>query len=310
MHKNSHAVMFHHFHDNKHLPTQGSLSSRDFTQMIDWLNKHYSILHAGQYKENLEKGTLKDTDICLSFDDALKCQFDIAVPVMERLGIEAFFFIYSNALGNNPDPLEIYRLFRSTCYENIDEFYKHFFYLAEQIDVAEFSRQSKKYTGLNYLGEFSFYTENDKWFRYLRDHYLYGAPYDELMNELMIQKNFDANAAKKELWMSEEDVVITKSKGHIIGLHSYSHPTLMSKLSKVEQELEYRKNYEHLTALIGEPIKAMAHPCGNYNDNTLEVLKNIGIEIGFRHSMFPKEILSSLEIPREDHAHVLREMHQ
>ena len=90
--------MFHHFHDDKHLPAQGSLSSSDFIQMIDWLNKHYSILSASQYKKNFENGTLKNTDICLSFDDALKCQYDIAVPVMERLGIQAFFFTHSSEI--------------------------------------------------------------------------------------------------------------------------------------------------------------------------------------------------------------------
>ena len=124
----------------------------------------------------------------------------------------------------------------------------------------------------------------------------------------MTQNNFDANAAKKDLWMSEEDLVITSSKGHLIGLHSYSHPTQMSKLSKVEQELEYKKNYDHLTSLIGIPIKVMSHPCGDYNETTLEILKSMGIDIGFRSSMSLKDIHSPLEIPREDHANVFKEM--
>ena len=50
-----------------------------------------------------------------------------------------------------------------------------------------------------------------------------------------------------------------KSKGHLIGLHSYSHPTQMSKLSKEKQELEYQNNYDHLTGLISKPIKVMSH---------------------------------------------------
>ena len=173
--------------------------------MIDWLNTHYSILSASQYKENFENGTLKNTDICLSFDDALKCQYDIAVPVMERLGIQAFFFVYSSAFGQNPDPLEIYRYFRTAYYDDIENFYEDFFHSVEQIDSAEFLRLRAKYSELNYLSAFNFYTENDKWFRYLRDQYLVGNQYDELMNELMIKNDFDANTAKKDLWMSEED---------------------------------------------------------------------------------------------------------
>ena len=217
-------------------------------------------------RKTLRRAPLKDTDICLSFDDALKCQYDIAFPIMERLGIQAFFFVYSSAFGQNPDPLEIYRYFRTACYSDIDKFYEDFFHSVEQMDVAEFSRQHSRYSEINYLKTYSFYTENDRWFRYLRDQYLTRNQYDELMNELMIQNDFDENTAKKDLWMSEEDLVNIKSKGHLIGLHSYSHPTQMSKLNKAEQELEYQKNYDHLTGLIGKPIKVMSHPCGDYNE--------------------------------------------
>ena len=188
MHKTTHSVMFHHFHDKKHLPTQGSISSCDFINMIDWLNKRYSILSASQYRENYLDGTLENTDICLSFDDALKCQYEIAAPLMEKLGIEAFFFVYSSAFSQSPDALEIYRYFRTTCYTDIDKFYGDFFYLVEQMDPLRFSRHQSKYSELNYLAAFPFYTENDKWFRYLRDQYLFGAQYDELMAELMAQK--------------------------------------------------------------------------------------------------------------------------
>ena len=128
------------------------------------------------------------------------------------------------------------------------------------------------------------------------------------MNELMIQNDFDVNTAKQDLWMSEEDLVTIESKGHMIGLHSYSHPTQMSKLSRAEQELEYKYNYDHLAGLIGKPIRVMSHPCGDYNETTLEILRSMKIDIGFRSSMSVKEIPSPLEIPREDHANVFKEM--
>ena len=124
----------------------------------------------------------------------------------------------------------------------------------------------------------------------------------------MIKHNFNEITAKKDLWMTEEDLITTESKGHLIGFYSYSHPTQMSKLSKAKQELEYQKNYDHLTDLISKPIKVMSHPCGDYNEITLEILKSMKIDIGFRSNMSVKEILSPLEISREDHANVFKEM--
>ncbi len=310
MHKTTHSVMFHHFHDEKHLPSQGSLSDSEFVKMIDWLNKHYRILSASEYKKSFESNNLKKTDICLSFDDALKCQYDIAVPIMERLGIEAFFFVYSSAFGAEPDPLEIYRFFRTKYFKKIDEFYECFFEIVEEKNAAEFSRHRSEYLKLDYLSSFSFYTENDKWFRYLRDNFLVGEQYKEIMNDIMDNRSFDIDLAKKDLWMSETDLVRIESKGHIIGLHGYSHPTRISKLSRAQQKSEYKKNYDHLSKLLGKPIDVMSHPCGDYNKTTLNILKEMNIHMGFRSNMSVKDILSPLEIPREDHANVYKEMNQ
>lgn len=308
MHGTTHSVMFHHFHDDQHPRTQGSLSSSEFIRMIDWLNKHYSILNASQYKEGLENSTLKNNDICLSFDDALKCQYDVALPALESLGIQAFFFVYSSAFGENPDPLEIYRYFRTVCYPDIGTFYNDFFRAVEQMNRRKFSRSKTKYAQLDYLSACPFYTENDKWFRYLRDQYLLEHEYDEVMQGLMATHDFNANSVKGNLWMSEADLSALDNGGHVIGLHSYSHPTRMSQLSRAEQESEYQYNYDHLVDLLGKPIKAMSHPCGDYNQQTLQILEGMGIEIGFRSNMSVREIHSPLEVPREDHANVLKEM--
>ena len=54
----------------------------------------------------------------------------------------------------------------------------------------------------------------------------------------MSEKNFDPNKAKKDLWMSEKELVEINKEGHEIGLHSFSHPTQMSKLTKNQQEVE------------------------------------------------------------------------
>ena len=129
------------------------------------------------------------------------------------------------------------------------------------------------------------------------------------MSTMMSKRNFDFNIAKKNLWMSEEDLITLDSSGHIIGLHSYSHPTKISKLNRLQQKVEYQRNYKHLSDLLGKPINSMSHPCGDYNSDTLNILKEIPIEIGFRSNMSIKEILSPLEIPREDHSNIFNLMY-
>ena len=42
--------------------------------------------------------------------------------------IKAFFFVYSSIFDKKPDLLEIYRYFRTNFYEDLNKFYKDFFF--------------------------------------------------------------------------------------------------------------------------------------------------------------------------------------
>ena len=83
--------MFHHFHNEKHLPSQGSLSANEFSNMLDWLNKSFNILEAEEYLNKFESSKLQPNDICLSFDDALLCQYDIAFTNIKKKKLKHFF---------------------------------------------------------------------------------------------------------------------------------------------------------------------------------------------------------------------------
>jgi len=164
---------------------------------------------------------------------------------------------------------------------------------------------------LGYLSAYPFYSENDKWFRYLRDQYLGHEKYTNIMLELISEKGFDINHIKNDFYMREDEVLKLHENGHVVGLHSYSHPTQMSKLTADQQLKEYYQNFTHLSKVLKtSEITSMSHPSGDYNFDTLSVLKGMGIQIGFRSNISGKEIKSPLEIPREDHANVFKEMKQ
>ena len=304
--------MFHHFHNINHLPAQGSLSASDFDLMINWLRDRYVILDAQEYMSRFLSQTLKNKDICLSFDDGLKCQYDIAVPVLKKHNIFAFFFVSSSTFSDEPDFLEIFRYFRINEFDSVDEFYNYFFDFLIQDDKDEYLSQQSQYSSLgNYLSSSPYYSENDKWFRYLRDQCLSKEKYTNVMMKLIYQKGLDINEASKNLWMQEDELLKIHENGHVVGLHSYSHPTKMSKLTADQQLKEYQENYTHLSKVLKtSEITSMSHPCGDYNMHTLSILKGMGIKIGFRSNMVDKDIKSPLEIPRENHANIFKKMKQ
>lgn len=302
----THAVMFHHFHDDKHPVGQGSISAADLELMLDWLGDRYSLLSADEYQYKAVNQRLLDSDICLSFDDGLLCQYEIAYPVLRKRNLTGFFFIYSSPIKGEVNYLEIFRYFRTTCYEDIDDFYADFFSSLESFFPGISKDSQRIYDVDTYLRESPFYTETDKWFRFLRDEILEEEDYQKVMLALISEKHFDIRRSMQNLWMNEEQIKNLYCNGNVIGLHSYSHPTNMKKLQFEMQKEEYRKNFEHLSDLLGDSPQSMSHPCRSYNDDTLKILDSLGIKIGFRANMAIRNVNTLLEIPRKNHVDVYK----
>ena len=106
--------------------------------------------------------------------------------------------------------------------------------------------------------------------------------------------------------------------GHLVGLHTHNHPTRLEKFNFDDQKREYEKNLTLISKILNKPkneIKYMSHPCGSYNSDTLEILKEIGIDLGFKQVMsiekekgMKKINNSNLEIARQDHAEILKKI--
>lgn len=274
--------------------------------MLDWLAGNHSLLSADEFHSKAVKQRLSEDDICLSFDDALLCQYQIAYPVMKKRNLRAYFFVYSSPMMGEINYLEVFRYFRNTCYEDIDVFYDDFFSSVESSFPGTLRKAERTHELTAYLKNFPFYTENDKRFRFLRDNILMEEDYRTIMLALLDDKQFDIQETVPHLWINEEQIKDLYGNGNIIGLHSWSHPTAIEKLSFRVQEGEYRKNLDHLQDLIGDKITSMSHPCGRYGDDTLRILTSLGIKVGFRSDMGTVRNRSLLEISREDHANIYR----
>jgi len=308
--------MFHHFHDDGiHTKGQGSISKDDFYKMINFIGRN-NILDADVFFEKFKKNKLKEDEVCLTFDDAIRCQIDVALPVLEDLKIKSFFFVYTSMFEEKPDNLEIFRYFRMNYFNSVDEFYINF-YKVLNADLEEFFNKNKnviKNTKIKFL----FYSIEDIKFRLVRDRLLTKDEYEKNMSLMMKEKNFQPKKHYSQLFFDKKDLNQLNSLGHLIGLHSHNHPTLLESLSYDEQKLEYENCISVISKIIDKPkneIKFMSHPCGSYNNHTLEILKKLGIELGFKEIMTAdpergmKKINNSyLEIARQDHAEIVKRM--
>ena len=308
--------MFHHFHeDGIHTKSQGSISRDDFHKMINFIGRN-NILDADIFFEKFKNNKLKENEVCLTFDDAIKCQIDIALPVLEEFKIKSFFFVYTSIFEGNPDMLEVFRYFRMNCFDNVDEFYNNFYKVLDK-DLINFFDKNKKII-IEKEERYDFYSYEDIKFRLVRDSLLTKDEYENNMFKLMKETAIDIENIKLKLFFNKKDLLLLDKLGHTIGLHSHNHPTKIEKLSYKEQNLEYSTNLSVLNKMLNKNsnhIKSCSHPCGSYNENSLRILKELGVEIAFKDSMkiekekgMTKINNSFLEIARQDHSEIFKRM--
>jgi len=311
-----HGIMFHYFHDDGvHSRGQGSISKDDFYKIINFIDRKY-ILDADVFFEKFKENKLKENEVCLTFDDTIKCQIDVALPVLEDLKIKSFFFVHTSVFEEKLDNLAIFRQFRMNYFNSVDEFYINFYKVLNK-DLDNFFKKNENNIK-NKKIKLPFYTIEDIKFRLIRDTYLTKDEYEKSIFLMMKQKKFDPKKNYSNLFFDKKDLNQLNSLGHLIGLHSHNHPTLLEGLSYDEQKLEYENCISIISKIIDKPkseIKFMAHPCGSYNNHTLEILKELGIELGFKSIMTieiekgMKKINNSfLEIARQDHAEIVKRM--
>tara|TARA_B100001175_G_scaffold314786_1_gene324876 strand:+ start:49844 stop:50782 length:939 start_codon:yes stop_codon:yes gene_type:complete len=300
-----HGIMFHHFHNLKeYKASQGSISSKDLEKIIKIIGRK-NIIDAEKFIELYEEKKLKKNHVCLTFDDGLKCQYKIALPVLKKFKIKAFWFIYTSILTNKFNYLEIYREFRHRYFRSVDDFYNQFFLEVEKKKIYYNFNKLKKYIKIM-KNKFPFYTRNDLKFRYLRD-FILKSKYGQIMQYMMKKYEFNYKSISKKIFLNKSDIFRLSKGRHVIGLHSHNHPTNINKKIHNFKD-EYKINKSILEKIIKKNVLSMSHPCGNYNLQILNSLNKLKIKIGFNSNLSKNNIINKhqkLQLPREDHSNLI-----
>jgi peptidoglycan/xylan/chitin deacetylase (PgdA/CDA1 family) len=303
----THGLMFHHFFDDKHPKGQGAIDAGCFTRLLKEVGTD-RILSPEAWTVRALSGALRDGDLCLTFDDALRCQYDVALPVLDELGLTAFWFVYSSVFEGGREPLEIFRYFRTVAFPDIDAFYDAFEAAIARSECAELVRIKLDGVDIaNHLKEAAFYTLRDRRFRYIRDLVLGPERYEDVMWQMIRSAGFEDSIPSSLLWLDNDCLRDLAARGHAIGLHSYSHPTRLGDLPLERQREEYKRNSDHVARILGAAPVSMSHPCGSYTSETLDMLSTMGVRIGFRANLAQADY-SLLEMPRIDHAVLMKQL--
>ena len=311
-----HGIMFHHFHDSGvHTKGQGSISKDDFKKLIKFIGRK-NILDANIFFTKMKENKLKENEVCFTFDDSIKSQIDVALPVLEEFKIKSFFFVYTSIFEEKPPNLESFRYFRMNYFNSVDDFYVNFYKTLDK-DLTKFFTDNDEIIK-NKKKIFLHYSIEDIKFRLVRDFFLTKNDYENIMFSMMSEKNFEPKKFYPILFFNKKDLIKLDNLGHLIGLHTHSHPTKLEKFDYDTQKNEYKKCISIIANVLSKPqeyLKWMSHPCGSYNNDTLKILEELGVELGFKQMMThePQRGMRSinnsfLEIARQDHADIMKMM--
>lgn len=293
-------VMFHHFVDGRHPLIQGALTGDQFEAVIKRIGPD-RILRPEAWIERSKAGTLRADDVCLTFDDALLSQADVAAPILRAYDLKAFFFVYTSVCEGEIELFEVIRYFRNTEFPSPHDFYDAFYEAACSMELGEKVNAARAgEAALSHLSAYKFYTAQDRIFRYVRDRVLDRDQYYEICTELMRGMGYDVRETARRIWLDDNAIKALDAEGHMIGLHSSSHPTNLGQWPRPDQEKEYGRNRDYLVNLLAKKPLSVAYPSGCYNDDTLDIMREFGIDVGFLSDAGGNG--SILEQPRLDHS--------
>lgn len=282
--------MFHHLHGEAHPRVQGSFSPQELAQVID--AHKGQLLPAEDFLDRALAGALDPEHRCLTFDDGLRCQWDLARPVLHAYNLTAFWFVPTAPLIGVQSRLEVWRWVRTVGYPSVEDFYIDF-----EVEALGVTGRLLPAAPEGYLAAHTYLSARDRDFRYWRDDVLFPGDYEAVMDRLTARLK-----PPPDLWLLPDHLRTLARERHVIGCHSHRHPTAMSKLTKEEQEVEYVTATWILHTITGRAPVTVSHPCNQVTHHGLATLKSLGYELGFNAT--PAAGPSLLQMGRIDAADV------
>lgn len=292
------SVMFHDLYDIGRESTQGAINWKEFQKIVEAIRKSDLISSAEMLNDSREEDLEKK--IFITFDDGLLKQFEIGLDWLDKLDIVACFFVHTSPLLGDYDVHQLLRTLKnSNIFQDVEEFNKKFInHLQSGYSQEEVDKINNSFNKEGYFNQFTFYSDSDKKLRFIRDFYFSQDEYKEKAISFMHSFNIDSDSLAKDTYMTGDNLKAIAERGHVVGLHSHSHPSNLGSLSVQGQLTELKRNKEVIESIIGIPPKTISYPSNSYNSDTISHLIDLDIHSGFRAD--DKINKAPYELPRID----------
>ena len=243
-----------------------------FDAQMSRLKSVFNVLPLAEAITRLKQGTLPARAACITFDDGYADNATIALPILQRHGLTATFFIATAYLNGG-------RMFNDTVIEAIRRTRRDILDLTElglgQHDTASHEAKARAINQILPIVKHLPLKEREEKVARLCEIAACGPLPDNLM-------------------MTTGQLQSLHAAGMEIGGHTARHP-ILAKLNEVEVRKEIAEGKEFLEATLGERIRLFAYPNGKPGADYLPEQASIVRDMGFEAALSTRWGAASLD---------------
>ena len=229
-----------------------------FNELCGWLKGWFNMLSLDDAVARMKSGTLPARAACITFDDGYADNHHVALPILQRHGLTATFFIATGFLDGG-------RMWNDTIIETIR---------GSTTPLLDFSSLG--------LGQYPISTIDQK--KATIAALIKQIKYRPVAQRISITEQL-AHLAQVELphdlMMTAHEVKAMRHAGMLIGAHTVSHP-ILARLTDEQARQEIEDSKIFLEQLLGERVGLFAYPNGkpgeDYSPQTVEVVSSLGFD--------------------------------
>lgn len=253
-------LIFHRVLDEPDELFPGEVDARRFDRICSWVREWFNVLPLDEAVERLTQGRLPSRAMAITFDDGYEDNHRVALPILQRHGLAATFFISTGFLEGgcmwNDSLIEAVRSARPG-----------------ELELAPLTGGSLGTVAINDTAS------RRRAIEYILSHAKYLSP--DVRRDFCGQViELTGSTPPKRLMMTPDQVRALRVAGMQVGAHTVSHP-ILARLDEAEARREILVSKTTLESVLGESVTLFAFPNGRPVDDYTERDVRLARECGF-----------------------------
>ena len=236
----------------------GEVDARRFDQICGWVKSWFNVLPLDSAVARLRDGNLPERAACITFDDGYADNYQVALPILQRHGMTATFFIATGFLDGG-------RMWNDT--------------IIEAVRACKLQKLELDSLGLGSHGVGTI-AEKQAAIAALIAQIKYRSVEDRVTTTRAIAAQAQVRPPDN-LMMTSHDVKKMHGAGMQIGAHTVNHP-ILARLTREEARLEIQGSKKTLERLLGDHVGLFAYPNGkpeeDYTAQSVDVVRELGFD--------------------------------